>query len=214
MVKMRSWPNFASFNTSIHARSLNERGPHWIFGNAIDLQVSLCAGKKGTGGVCFCLKSNLPWLWLMSLRAEWQVAVVMERSTALPGLFVPGADGWEGVTCARLRDGVLNEDPWPQHSTTNSFAVSRLTCIHTHTHTADGWGCTTMRNIWKFVFIEVYDKFIFQSGLRNVCMIYVISPRLHLCHSYIETAAPAREHTHTNTCTHSKGSGFNFQGPS
>lgn len=134
MVKMRSWPNFASFNTSIHARSLNERGPHWIFGNAIDLQVSLCAGKKGTGGVCFCLKSNLPWLWLMSLRAEWQVAVVMERSTALPGLFVPGADGWEGVTCARLRDGVLKEDPWPQHSTTNSFAVSRLTCIHTHTH--------------------------------------------------------------------------------
>lgn len=82
--------------------------------------------KKGAAGVCFCLKSNLPWLWLMSLRVE--------RSTALPGLFVPRADGNGGEPCARLRDGVLTEEPWPQHTTTNSLALS----THTHTHTYAG----------------------------------------------------------------------------
>lgn len=113
--------------------------------------------KNVPAGVCFCLKSNLPWLWLMSLRVEWQPAA--ERSTALPGLFVPRADGKDGggVPCAWLRDGVLTEEPWPQHTTTNSLAVSTHTHKHSHTQTVGGRSCTTTHKYAGACFSKVWS---------------------------------------------------------
>lgn len=88
--------------------------------------------KNSIAGVCFCLKSNLPWLWLMSLRAEWQPAV--ERSTALPGLFVPRTDGKRGVTvCSTQGRGADWRTLTPTHY------HQQLGSINPHIHTHSRW---------------------------------------------------------------------------
>lgn len=87
--------------------------------------------KNVPAGVCFCLKSNLPWLWLMSLRVEWQPAA--ERSTALPGLFVPRADGKDGGGGSHVLDS--GTGCWLKNPDPNTLPPTAWLCQPTHTNT-------------------------------------------------------------------------------